>query len=165
MLPAVSNCCFAGAGSPPATQIAKARIAQRPPADRGAVDAVRSGVRQAVVGLAQPIMQRFANRDPGGIAHRVNRIDIGDGHLVGEKGLTGQIHRLGDERGILVRLRQGFRHRLDQALIDGQHRAAMPGRDQVEQHPRGVLLTGLPADERIGVVRGEEARPFRHDTG
>ena len=137
-------------------EIRKASIAQRAPADRGAVDLVRTGVGQPLVGRSQRGTQRAADRGPRDVAHRMDRIDIGNRHLIGQECLARQRQRFGRERRIRIGIAQCGGQRLDQSLVDHRCLAASPRRRHRQQQMRRILLPGLPAHERVGVVRGEE---------
>ena len=86
----------------------------------------------------------------------MDRIDIRDRHLVGEERLARQRQRLGRERRIRIGIAQRDGERIDQALIEWRRLASPPRRGHRQQQMRGVLLSRLPAHERIGVVRGQE---------
>ena len=59
-------------------------------------------IGQPVVGRPQIVAQRLADRRARAVAHRMDRIDIGNCHLVGQERLTRQRQRLGRERRILI---------------------------------------------------------------
>ena len=151
--------------SPSAGEIGEARVAQRAPADRGAVDADTAGVGQPLVGGAQVGMQCAADRRPCAVAHRVDRIDIRDRHLVGQERFARQGQRLGGERRIRIGIAQRGSQRLDQSLVERRRFAAPPGRRHLQQQMRRILLPRLPAHERIGVVRGQELQVRERHAG
>ena len=93
------------------------------------------------------------------VANRMDRIDIDDRHLVGQGRLARQRQRFGGECGFLLQRRSGG---VDQRRID--HRLGRPcwiAATMSSSDCDGVLLAGIPAHERIGVVRGEEPQPLR----
>ncbi len=142
-------------------QVGQADVAERAPADRRAVDAVRPIVAERVVAGAQGGRELPADGDARRMPHGVDRFGVRDRHLVGEEGLARQDQRLGGEMRVGFAARErGFRH-LDQGRIGLRLLAEPEAGGRVEQHGGCVLLAGLPAHERVRVVRRQQAKPVR----
>ena len=164
VLPA-SNCALASV-APPAVvaggEIGQAGIAQRPPADRGAIDPVGPGVGQSLIGRPQASRSARADRCARRLAHRVDRVGIGHRHLVGEERLARQRQRLGGEGRVGVAPRQRRRHRLDQrrrrppAFRRGASAAIM-----LEQQLRRRIAGRIPSarTDRCRAPRGSAGAP------
>ena len=163
MLAAASNCALARAAPFPGIgggEIGEADVAQRPPADRGAVDPVGAGIGERIVCGGEFRRERPADFGAGGFARRVHRIDIDDGKLVGEKRLARQSQRLGGEGRVFLGVGEGLPHRRYEVGIERSRRRAAPQRfDLVEQCAGRDLLTRLPAREWFGIVHRQKFQP------
>jgi hypothetical protein len=90
----------------------------------------------------------------------VDRLDIDDGHLVGERRLARQAQRLGGEGRIARRVGERVPHRRDEiGSSGGKGLTRAPQRHPLEQHRDRGALPGVPARDRVGVVDREELQP------
>jgi hypothetical protein len=93
----------------------------------------------------------------------MDRIDIGDGELVGKERLARQGERLGGEGPVAIGVGERPAHRRDEVRVKRRHGAAPIRGRTVEQDAGRRLLAGLPAGERLGFVDRQKFQPVeRH---
>ena len=136
-----SNCSF---GEARATlriaggEIAEAHIAQGSLADRRAVGSVRAIVGQLAIRLAECGGDRSGDRAARILAHRMDRLDIDDFHLVGEARLARQDQRLGGESTVA----RGLARACAAPRRSGRRRAAAgSGRGAIARRVRAAPLS------------------------
>ncbi len=145
-------------------EIEQADIAQRPAADRLAVDPVGTGLGKPLVGVAQRPGERGGDIGAGALARRMDRLDGDDRHLFGQVHFARQRQGFRGESRVARRVGQGLAHRRDDIGVERRHRrTAAAGLDALEQHPGRDLLPGIPAGHRVGIVDREKLQPVeRH---